>query len=260
MLIALILIILVVIILTIYLYLIYSYNDFQYPILNPLTLINPNDKVLIVYPHPDDELMASGGLTMFLKKKINADIKIISLTHGEKGDELLKLKPDELAKIRRREYFKVTKKIFKVNSEILNFPDGGLKNMKVEIKERLEEEISTFKPKLVITYERSGVYGHPDHVILSKVINEISNKDNSFKVLYSTIGPKISKKINLPVHMAEEEIKTSIPEVRVSIIRFSRRKYLGAKSYKSQKLSPGTIPLELMFAVTLNEYYTSRYE
>jgi len=53
-------------------------KNFSYALLN----IKPQEKILIVAPHPDDELLAAGGLLVQAKEK-NAKITVVYLTAGD---------------------------------------------------------------------------------------------------------------------------------------------------------------------------------
>lgn len=237
----------------VYVFLVLSFNDFS-P--EDLKLNFRGKNILFIYPHPDDETMASGGLTFHLSKRNN--VKVVSVTSGQYGDEILKLPPEKLAEIRKKEFIRAVMNLGVKDYEIWDFTDGKLKQQTSEVKSQIEKIISDFKPDLVVTYEKYGVYGHPDHIALSKIINELSNHAN-FRTLYSTISQKLFNKIDLPTFMAENKISPSLPKYKFNTLKFARVKYFAAKSHKSQNLSRGHF-LSLQMLVNINEYYTDVWD
>lgn len=237
------------------------FNDMTVP---NLKLIKSGN-VLVIYPHPDDELSFSGGLINKLANKKDINLYVISTTCGEHGDEVLKLPPDELGKVRINEFTEVMNTLGVKNFNLWDFTDGGMPAQKAKLKERLSEFIKKYKIDLVVTYEKFGLYGHPDHIILSKVVNEIS-KELDFQVLYSTLPKKILEKIELPktltyedrvVDLKLDEIAT--PEYKLNITTNLPERYEASKKYKSQNITRGR-PLWLINLFTNYEYYTSKYE
>lgn len=237
-----------------YVVLIIRYNDFA-PKNLKLDQFN-NLKVLFIYPHPDDETMASGAFMSYLTK--NNRVKVVTVTPGQHGDELVKVPPEQLAEIRRKEFINAVTNLGVTDYEIWDFIDGKTKYAMSEIKSRVKALIESFKPDLVVTYEKYGVYGHPDHMVLSKIVHELE-KEMKFKTLYSTIAQKIFKRINLPTFMAESQISPTLPQYKFNTLKFARTKYIAAKSHKSQNLSRGR-PLSLQMAIRMNEYFTENWE
>jgi LmbE family N-acetylglucosaminyl deacetylase len=227
---------------------------------------NQLTKVLVIYPHPDDETMASGGLIRKLSNNKKFDTEIVTLTSGEKGTELLKVNPEILSKIRQEEFKKAVNELGIKKSEVWNFKDAKIHEQYTQIKEYLRKYLIENNFDLVVTYERSGMYGHPDHVNLSKMVHELQNELKTFKVLYSTLPKNILDKANLPTQLtiddevfALDKLTHQEPQYRVSIFKELFAKYKAAKRHKSQKLS-GSLPLWFEIAVMPYEYYTEKYE
>jgi len=260
--------ILIVIILSVFIIILRKYNNFNYSDLNIEKFISDCSKnnkllahkVLFIYPHPDDETMATGGLIHKLSQNKKFKIKSITVTSGQKGDELLKLSPMELSKIRKIELANALN-ILKIRDyEVWDFMDGNLKYENRELKLKLKKTFEDFKPDLVVTYERFGIYGHPDHIALSKAINEIYIESPTFKIIYSTISPKAFKEKKLPLHMAEEKSYPEEPEYKLFINPLNNFvKFKAAKAHKSQSLG-GANSLELSFIFTWFEYFTTTYK
>jgi len=169
--------------------------------------LNKESGVLVFMPHPDDESVFISGLLKKLSQE-NIKVKVVTVTAGEKSTLRYGLKPDDdLADVRRKELTRSFDILGIKDFEILKFSDGGLKSEEVEIKKTVEKQIGEFKPTHVITLEPDGIYGHPDHISLSKVVSEIVKLP--IILLYATIAEyKIKPKAS---NMAEKESINPIP-------------------------------------------------
>lgn len=128
--------------------------DFSYPNINTSGV----KKVLLVFPHPDDEVLTCGALIREFSRQ-KKQITYLCLTKGEKGQEGATFNP-KLAEIRSREASKVANILGITKLIHDDFGDGELKNKKNVIKKRVREVIQEEKPDLIMTYDLSGLYGH----------------------------------------------------------------------------------------------------
>lgn len=222
-------------------------------------------KVLSIFPHPDDETMNIGGLLNQLARDSDFDVTAVSVTPGEKGDELLKVSQAELAIIRSDEFKKALTTLGINHTEVWNFPDGQLGEYAKELRTRLENYIKEQKIDLIITYERTGLYGHGDHLVLSAIIRNIQ-KELGVKVLYSCMPKKIKKRLNLPKRIQYgddvielDHLEADEPEFKLPIFSNSYVKYKAMKTYKSQNLGQGK-PIWLLALVGTYEYYSYTWE
>lgn len=234
-------------------------NDFSLPVFKLEKFLGEKElyKILTIDPHPDDETILSGGFIASVAQREDVELTHICITHGEKGDELLKISENELANVRKDELEQALKYLGVKKYEIWNYPDGGLKSREKELRNHLEKKIRHLKPDLILVYEKSGIYGHTDHVVLSQVATEIV-KDLNIKVLYKTISPKMVNYAKLPKHIIDKVEDVAVPYYRYPVMTKIWRKYKAAKSHKSQNLTHGT-PLFLKVLVCVNEYYTDKY-
>lgn len=218
-------------------------------------------RVLFVYPHPDDESMSSAGLITKLLKEQNTEVKVISITPGEKGDELLKLPPDKLAQVRRQEFSAVMNHLGVSKFEVWDFPDGGVAEMHLAVTQQLRNELESFQPQVVVTFERCGIYGHPDHVELSKIVTELRQEYfPRILVLYATHSRRILSMLPLPLHMAKDKSKVqqAPAEYKLPLGSAIFKKFKAAKLYKSQYVLR-IKPKQLFLIYSLYEYYTTKY-
>jgi len=215
---------------------------------------------MTIYPHPDDETMMSGGT--IAKYAQNPDIRwtVVSLTRGEHGDGRMKgIDPRKLAKIRKAELHRACEVLGASQLIFGPFEDGTLKKRALDLEKFISQLYKDEKPDLVLTFERGGVYGHPDHVSASSVIRKLQTKYKKIPVLYGGLPTKILSRIKLPTHMAEdpENLQHDVPQMRVTFWKQGWKKYLAAVCHCSQDLtSKGTRPLWLKAIVFPIEYYS----
>lgn len=240
----------------------YWVNEIRLPKLDlwKLTRKKGKIKVLAIDPHPDDETMLSGGFISKYSRDKEVELKHICVTKGEKGDEIFKVSETELAEIREKEYKKALKALGCEKFEIWDFHDGKVEDEKELIFKKLNQELKTFQPDIILTYERAGLYGHPDHVALTQIVHQlVKEKHPNIKVLYKTLTKRVLKTIKLPFHMANgREVVQALPTTRLPILSFITSKYKACKQYKSQNLGQGK-PLWLIMILLTNEYYTDKY-
>ncbi len=220
-------------------------------------------EVLFVYPHPDDETMVSGGLINKLSSNIDFNVHAITLTKGEKGKELMNIADSELGKIRASEFTHAVQTLGVKNYEVWDFPDSEVENSISAVRAQLTNYIIQNNIQTVVTFERTGIYGHKDHVALSKIVKEIHDENKGLKVFYSTIPEKYERILNFSKYIKDLALtKTTVcqaPEFRINIISNVNIKYKAAKMYKSQKLAHG-FPLWAGLFLLPFEYYTTIYE
>jgi LmbE family N-acetylglucosaminyl deacetylase len=136
-----------------------------------VTLVRDFRNVLAIFPHADDETVNCGG-TLRRFASAGAIVTLLLLTAGERGNPAGE--PDvALAEIRKREAERAAG-ILGVSRLIQqDFGDGRLTDRRAEIKPYLAETIRAIAPDLVVTYDSSGIYGHPDHIACTEVLLEL---------------------------------------------------------------------------------------
>ena len=89
----------------------------------------------------------------------------------------------------------------------------------------------------MITYDLSGLYGHPDHISVSEIVTELCKKNRKIRLWYSTAPKKVLKMAKLPVHMAKNKsflIGRTNPNLRFFIGLSAFARLLALNSHKSQ--------------------------
>ncbi len=175
--------------------------------------INPRDNILIFMPHPDDESVFLAGTIRQLLKS-NAQVRVITMTKGEASTLRYGLKKNEDLGLAREKELKKAFKILGVSdNKILDFKDGGMIEQMDALKKTITNELKTFNPKIVITLEPDGIYGHPDHIYLTKAVQETVTPP--LRIIYTTIPefalpPKAS-------HMAIKKVNPLKPNLTVKL-------------------------------------------
>jgi LmbE family N-acetylglucosaminyl deacetylase len=127
-------------------------------------------RLLCVFAHPDDEVFCSGG-TIAKYVAIDTEVMVVSVTKGDAGqirDAQIATRRT-LGKVREQELFDSCKHLGAQYVQCLNYGDGTLKDLDINILvEHVVKIIRQFRPDVVITFGPDGAYGHPDHVIISE--------------------------------------------------------------------------------------------
>ena len=123
------------------------------------------ERLLVLAPHPDDEVIACGGLIAQHLAE-NRKVRIVIATNGAaQGDG-----PSREDESRRGVA------ILGEGAELdfLGFPDRGLND---DVAERLYDALRSFLPDLILV--PSPIEIHPDHVALSRAFCELVQRDRS---------------------------------------------------------------------------------
>jgi len=142
---------------------------------------------MAVHAHPDDE-SSKGAAAMAKYVADGVDVLVVTCTGGERGSVLNKKldRPEVLANISeiRRAEMDRAREILGVRQSWLGFVDSGLPEgdplpplpagcfglveMDVAVG-ALVAQIREFRPHVMTTYDESGGYPHPDHIMCHKI-------------------------------------------------------------------------------------------
>lgn len=227
-------------------------SDFSVPSLD----IRKFKKILVISPHPDDEVMTVGGT---IGKHRNAILLI--LTKGERGmpDAHLDFR---LKNIRSKEAQKVAKILGAVKLIHEDLGDGRLENNRKKVGKRIEEVIKSENPDLIITNDLSGGYGHPDHIACSQIVTElVVKKYPKVHLWYWTSPGRMKKMLKLPEHMAKDlSFKNMIVKpagkVFIGIHNFGRIRsiYTYKSQYQSFVSASPFHPLPMWFLISMSNF------
>lgn len=191
-------------------------SDFMLPRLKKNQL-NKFNKILVIFPHPDDEALSVSGL-MSKFVKMGKHVEWVILTKGERGNDNGEL-DESLKEIRSAEALAAAEIMNVAKLEHFDMGDGEMCDKIPEVQAKVTQLIESKKPDLIITFDRSGMYGHKDHICTSKSVTQaVKQGDHKVELWYIGLPEKVYSKISLPEHMAEnEKFKRlrSAPEFRV---------------------------------------------
>ncbi len=135
--------------------------------------------LLAVHAHPDDETITTGG-TLARYSAEGVRTIVVTCTHGDLGevrDPALLAAADSVADLRDRELDAAAARLGVSRVVRLGYSDSGLagwpENFRPgalsvadlgEAAARLLEIIEEERPQVMLAYDASGGYGHPDHI------------------------------------------------------------------------------------------------
>ena len=159
--------------------------------------------VLFVHAHPDDEVMATGGLIARLVAEGHR-VDLVTCTDGAEGEiHDPVLDPDEarprLAAIRRDELRCSVEALGDgaAHQHLLGYRDSGMVGTDAnrhpdafwqsdleEATRRLREIVRRAQPVAIVTYDSNGNYGHPDHITAHRVARAAFDAEASVQRFY----------------------------------------------------------------------------
>ncbi|MCS7193659.1 MAG: PIG-L family deacetylase [Meiothermus sp.] len=145
--------------------------------------------LLVVVPHPDDEVFGAGG-TLIQYAEWGLETGLITLTRGEAGRTLGLCAPEELGEVRAQELRRAAEVLRLGHLELYGFPNGQPNGARAgeargvgfassegvadhpEIVDLLLWRFEVLRPRAVITFGPNGSNRHPDHVATHRFVRE----------------------------------------------------------------------------------------
>jgi len=141
-----------------------------------------NQRLLVFFAHPDDEVFSCGGV-MALNKQRGIHNTLVCATKGEAGEisspDLAT--PENLGSVREQELIAAARHMGVDDLHFLGYRDSGMagtpendhpaayaKADASAVVPRLVRFIRTVRPQVIITFDPTGGYGHPDHIAIHK--------------------------------------------------------------------------------------------
>lgn len=138
-------------------------------------------RLLGIFPHPDDEGTMGGALLAY--GQANVETGLIYLTRGEVGEisDPALATPETLGTVREGE-MRAAAEVLKVpNLWFVGYRDSGMVGTPenedprslvqanpAEVVGKLVAIMREFRPQVVVTFDETGGYGHPDHITAYK--------------------------------------------------------------------------------------------
>lgn len=128
-------------------------------------------RLLCIVAHPDDESLGLGGVIAKYAAE-GVETHLVTATRGEQG---WFGPPDEnpgrsaLGKIREEELREATKVLGIQSLTLLDYIDGEVASSDAQaLVRQLVHHIRRVRPHVVLTFDHNGVYGHPDHIAVTR--------------------------------------------------------------------------------------------
>jgi LmbE family N-acetylglucosaminyl deacetylase len=124
------------------------------------------ERLLILAPHPDDEVIGCGGLVA-LHLRENRKVHVVVATDGAQAGDAAQRQSESRAALAL---------LGDATIEFLNFPDRELANAR-DLDDRLTTVLREWKPDLIAV--PSPLEIHPDHIALSRAFCDLIARDAS---------------------------------------------------------------------------------
>lgn len=215
----------------------------SFPLLGSINLPTSADRILVLSPHQDDEVLGAGD---YIQRAISngAKVEVVFATDGNKHGK---------KEIRHDEAVAADAKLGLREEQLIFFdiPDGelSLQTNYDQFVIRLGDEINAFQPTIIITTIIEDE--HPDHAASGKAIKALSNTKTHFETLFflihsdrypRPIGDAPEKYLLPPLKLTEEYNW----QVFTASTGEQTQKRAAINSYRSQMLLTNPILRQLL--------------
>src|SRR3954471_24762381 len=137
--------------------------------------------ILASCAHPDDEQGISGTLHACVQRGVRTGL--LCATRGEVGEiaDPSLATPETLGEVREQELRKAAEVLGFSNVYFLDYRDSGMDGTpenkdprafinadETEAVGKIVKVIREFKPTVIVTFDPTGGYGHPDHLAINR--------------------------------------------------------------------------------------------
>lgn len=138
--------------------------------------------LLVVLAHPDDESFGMGG-TLALYASQGVEVRLVCATRGEAGevDEQQLKGFNSIAELRTHELACAARVLGLASVDYLGYRDSGMQGSAdnqhpcslfqaplEQVIETIRDFMNKYQPQVMITFDPSGGYFHPDHVKINR--------------------------------------------------------------------------------------------
>src|SRR5579885_3903 len=203
-------------------------------------------RLLGVFAHPDDEGTMSGAMLHYGSQGVETGLVVA--TRGEVGEiaDPSLATPENLGEVREGEMRSAAEVLGVRNLWFLGYRDSGMAGTPenndprafaqangAEVVGKLVAIIRQFRPQVMVTFDETGGYGHPDHIAIYR---------HTTSAFYAA-ADGIQYPEHGPAHMVSKLYYTSFPR---SVIRtmgeWMQAQNLGQQEWMS-RLNPDTLGL-----------------
>ena len=128
---------------------------------------------MAIFAHPDDESLAAGGLIASCAAA-GATVTLVVATRGEAGRGASR---GRLAEVRTHEMEAAARVLGASELVWLDYPDGLLPSADAgQLEADIAQAVAARRPERLITFDRDGLYWHPDHVALHERVTAAAGR------------------------------------------------------------------------------------
>lgn len=158
-------------------------------------------RLLGAFAHPDDEGIVSGAFLQYSTSGVETGL--VCATRGEVGEiaDPALATPENLGQVREGEMRAAAKELGVHNLWFLGYRDSGMAGTPenadprafaqasaAEVVGKLVKIIREFRPQVIVTFDESGAYGHPDHIAIYRYTTSAFHAAAD-AVQYPDLGP-----------------------------------------------------------------------
>ena len=160
-----------------------------------------NKRLLGVFAHPDDEGVMTGAALQYATQGVETGL--VYATRGEVGEisDPALATPQNLGQVREQEMRAAADVLGIHQLWFLDYRDSGMagtednRNPRAFVQQREADAIGkivavirSFKPQVMVTFDESGGYGHPDHIAIYRYATAAYHAAAD-AALYPELGP-----------------------------------------------------------------------
>lgn len=160
----------------------------------------PEQVLLAVFAHPDDETFRPGGMLALLAQR-GVRVHLVTATRGGAGscgDPPL-CRQEELPTVREQELRCASAALGIEQIRILNYQDGHLAEVDPEqLTARVSAVVQEIRPQVVLTFGPEGLSGHPDHIAIGRSTAQAFRQVEEVAALYAVAVPRsLAKRLGM---------------------------------------------------------------
>jgi LmbE family N-acetylglucosaminyl deacetylase len=208
------------------------------------------ERLLVLAPHPDDEVIGCGGLVALHLRERRA-VRIVIATDGAEGGN---------AALREEESRRGIAMLGEAEVELLRFPDRALGD---DVRPRIREQLLAFRPDLILVPAPGEI--HPDHAALANAfIDTVQGDETLFADL--AVARVAFYEVSQPLRPNTIVDISDVAELKYAAIaahasQLAVRDYVsyarGLNAYRAMTMPPGTKYAEAYFVVDLPSLRTT---
>lgn len=221
------------------------------------------ERLLVLAPHPDDEVIGCGGLVALHLRERRA-VHVIVATDGTEAEAV----PD-------REAYRLLREQESRNglealgdtavAEFLRHPDRSLGQHIDQLQSQLLATLRSFRPDLVVL--PSPIEIHPDHAALAQAFCELVQRDETLfselattRVAFYEVGQPIRPNALVDITAVDDAKSAAIAAHKSQgAIRDYGAFARGLNAYRTMTLSPEVRAAEAYYVLALPELRTTAY-